>query len=135
MQTCILMMMFRLPIFFLDSTDSRGLYFPIPFLILSFMRQRLYVGHSILFYGYVFLTKFLFIFYGYVLTKSLFMLPTPRNNQYFAKFVGNLTLFSLSSSFWTCIFFLVLEIKLAFPYLEKYKWGRVLIFFMLVLHQ
>lgn len=96
-------------------------HFPILFLILSFMRQRLYVVHSILFYGYVFLTKFLFIFYGYVLTKSLFILPTPRNNQYFAKFVGSLTLFSLSSSFWICIFFLVLEIKLGFPYLEKYR--------------
>ena len=64
-------------------------HFPVLFLILSFMRQRLYVVHSILFYGYVFLTKFLFIFYGYVLTKFLFMLPTPRNNQCFAKFVGN----------------------------------------------
>lgn len=64
-------------------------HFPILFLILSFMRQRLYVVHSILFYGYIFLTKFLFIFYGYILTKFLFMLPTPRNNQCFAKFVGN----------------------------------------------
>lgn len=64
-------------------------HFLILFLILSFMRQRLYVVHSILFYGYVFLTKFLFIFYGYILTKFLLMLPTPRNNQCFAKFVGN----------------------------------------------
>lgn len=75
-------------------------HLPTLFLILSFMWQRLYVVHSILFYGYVFLTKFLFIFYGYVLTKFFFILPTPRNkNQCFAKFVGNLTLFSLSSFF------------------------------------
>lgn len=63
-------------------------HFLILFLILSFMRQRLYVVHSILFYEYVFLTKFLFIFYGYILTKFLIYVTHSKKQSMFAKFVG-----------------------------------------------